>query len=60
MVKKIIELETDYLIIGGGAMCMAFVDEMLNGSCAYGKSRSSEHLERKAPAIFVTFKQYNK
>ena len=37
MVKKIIELETDYLIIGGGAMCMAFVDEMLNGSCAYGK-----------------------
>ena len=37
MAQKTIHLETDYLIIGGGAMCMAFVDEMLIGSRDFGK-----------------------
>ena len=36
MAQKTIHLETDYLIIGGGAMCMAFVDEMLIGSRNFG------------------------
>ena len=36
MVQKTIQLETDYLVIGGGAMCMAFVDEILYGSRTFG------------------------
>ena len=40
MAQKTIHLETDYLIIGGGAMCMAFVDEMLIGSRNFGKGSS--------------------
>ena len=36
MAVRTINLETDYLIVGGGAMGMAFVDEILNGSRAFG------------------------
>ena len=36
MAKRTINLETDYLIVGGGAMCMAFVDEILYGSRTFG------------------------
>ena len=36
MAVRTINLETDYLIVGGGAMGMAFVDEILYGSRAFG------------------------
>ena len=39
-----IVLETDYLIIGAGAMAMAFVDEILFGSCNYGKNQNTEFI----------------
>ena len=40
MPQKTVHLETDYLVVGGGAMCMAFVDEILNGSRKYGNYRN--------------------
>ena len=39
-----IVLETDYLIIGAGAMAMAFVDEILFGSCNYGNNQNTEFI----------------
>ena len=39
-----IKLETDYLVIGGGAMAIAFVDEMLNGSSNYGGHDTDEFI----------------
>jgi len=44
MSQKTIHLETDYLIIGGGAMCMAFVDEMLIGSRNFGNNKNTEFI----------------
>ena len=41
---KIIKLETDYLVIGSGAMGMAFVDEMLIGSSNYGNNQNTEFI----------------
>ena len=41
MPQKTVHLETDYLVIGGGAMCMAFVDEMLIGSRSFGNYKIS-------------------
>ena len=39
-----IKLETDYLVIGSGAMGMAFVDEMLNGSSSHGNNQLAEFI----------------
>ena len=44
MVGKTIHLETDYLVVGGGAMCMAFVDEILNGSRNFGNNQNTEFI----------------
>jgi len=44
MVQKTIQLETDYLVIGGGAMCMAFVDEILNASRKFGNNQNTEFI----------------
>jgi len=44
MAKKTIKLETDYLVVGGGAMGMAFVDEMLFGSSKYGNNQNTEFI----------------
>ena len=41
---KIIKLETDYLVIGSGAMGMAFVDEMLIGSSKHGNNQNTEFI----------------
>ena len=42
--SKTIKLETDYLIVGGGAMGMAFVDEMLNRSFNCGNNQNTEFI----------------
>jgi len=42
--SKTIKLETDYLIIGGGAMGMAFVDEMVNRSFNCGNNQNTEFI----------------
>ena len=39
-----IKLETDYLVIGSGAMGMAFVDEMLYGSFSHGNNQLIEFI----------------
>ena len=38
------KLETDYLIVGGGAMGMAFVDEILNRSFNCGNNQNTEFI----------------
>ena len=42
--SKIMKLETDYLIVGGGAMGMAFVDEMLKRSFNCGNNQNTEFI----------------
>ena len=44
MIPKIKKLETDYLVIGSGAMGMAFVDEMLFGSSKYGNNQNTKFI----------------
>ena len=44
ILKTTLKLETDYLIIGSGAMGMAFVDEMLHGSAKHGKNQNTEFI----------------
>ena len=44
IIPKIKKLETDYLVIGSGAMGMAFVDEMLFGSSKYGNNQNTEFI----------------
>ena len=42
--KKVIKLKTDYLVVGCGAMGIAFVDEILNGSATYGNNHQTEFI----------------
>ena len=42
--KTVTRLETDYLVVGCGAMAIAFVDELLNASSQYGNNHKSEFI----------------
>ena len=42
--KSVIKLKTDYLVVGCGAMGIAFVDEILNASSKYGNNQNTEFI----------------
>jgi hypothetical protein len=42
--KTVIKLKTDYLVVGCGAMGIAFVDEIINASSKYGNNQKTEFI----------------